>query len=198
MKSKNYIAFLAICTATALLSACSGQNDGSEGRLKVNQKYVLKSWPDSTYIAELDSILKAEPLKANADSERTELTIYSGSIPTISLPDQKKPVKQTSAAGQQASAKQTKAASPAKSAELFADNFMNALNAMLSDPTSSAKYRTVTAKSGEDLFALLSRAYGHDATKLPRFYTLSTLQSMNPDVKLEHLNGGDNVRIPKL
>ena len=75
---------------------------------------------------------------------------------------------------------------------------MNALSAMQSDPTNAAKYRTVTAKAGEDLFALLSRAYGMDASKLPRFYTLSALQSVNPGVKLEHLNGGESVRIPKL
>jgi hypothetical protein len=36
-----------------------------------------------------------------------------------------------------------------------------------------------------------------DASKLPRFYTLSALQSVNPGVKLEHLNGGESVRIPK-
>jgi len=177
----------------ALFSACSEQNDGSEGRLKINQKYFLESWPDSVYIAELDSILKAEPIKANADSDRTELTIYSGAIPTISLPG-KKPAKQTNVSGQQTKAKPVKVE---KSAEHFADNFMNALSAMQSDPTNSAKYRTVTAKSGEDLFALLSRAYGNDASKLPRFYTLSALQSVNPGVKLEHLNGGESVRIPK-
>lgn len=73
--------------------AC-GQNESTEGRLQVNKKYVLESWPDSAYIADLDSILKAEPLKPGADSERTELTIYSGNIPTIHLPGQKKASKQ--------------------------------------------------------------------------------------------------------
>mgnify|MGYP002622202637 FL=1 len=195
MKSKKSYAFLAICTTASLFSACGGQNDGSEERLKINKKYVLESWPDSAYIAELDSILQAEPLKANADSERTELTIYSGAIPTISLPGQKKSAKPTNTASQQANAKFAKSE---KTAEHFADNFMNALSALQSDPSNSAKYKTVTARAGEDLFALLSRAYGHDATKLPRFYTLSALQSVNPGVKLEHLNGGESVRIPKL
>lgn len=80
MKSKKNIAIFALCSSIALFSACSGQNDNTEERLKINQKYFLESWPDSAYIAELDSILKAEPLKPNADSERTELTIYSGEI----------------------------------------------------------------------------------------------------------------------
>ena len=75
---------------------------------------------------------------------------------------------------------------------------MNALGALQSDPTNTSKYKTVSAKDGENLFALLSRAYGQDATKLPRFYTLSTLQSVNPGVKLEHLNAGDQVRVPNL
>ena len=199
MKPKKCVALFSICSVAGLMIAC-GQNESTEGRLQVNKKYILESWPDSAYIADLDSILKAEPLKPGADSERTELTIYSGNIPTIHLPGQKKASKQATASAD----KRTVAASPAnttkpaKTAERFADNCMNALGAVQSDPTNTSKYKTVSAKDGENLFALLSRAYGQDATKLPRFYTLSTLQSVNPGVKLEHLNTGDQVRIPNL
>lgn len=203
MKSKKSVAILSICSVAGLLIAC-GQSESTEGRLQVNKKYVLESWPDSAYIADLDSILKAEPLKPGADSERTELTIYTGSIPTINLPGQKKASKRTVAASPAngvnpaSNAKQANSTKPAKTAEHFADNFMSALGALQSDPTNASKYKTVSAKDGENLFALLSRAYGQDATKLPRFYTLSALQSVNPGVKLEHLNAGDQVRIPKL
>ncbi len=194
MKSERTLLFFTVAAAS-LCVACSENLD--KPLLEVNRKYTLESWPDSDYIAELDSILKAEPLKPDADREKTALTIYSGSMPTISLPGEKKaPLskpaeKQTAGTGQ-------KAASPSQNAERFADRFMNALSELQSDPSNAAKYRTVPAKAGEDLFALLSRAYGSDATRLPRFYTLSALQSVNPNVRLEHLEEGNVVRVPTL
>ena len=130
MKPKKCVALFSICSVAGLMIAC-GQNESTEGRLQVNKKYVLESWPDSAYIADLDSILKAEPLKPGADSERTELTIYSGNIPTIHLPGQKKASKQATASAENrtVAASPANTAKPAKAAERFADNFMNALGA---------------------------------------------------------------------
>ncbi|WP_288801295.1 hypothetical protein [uncultured Fibrobacter sp.] len=201
MNFKKNLCFLltgaAFLFSFLFLVAC-GQNEfAKQEPLQCHKKYVLLSWPDSAYVASLDSILQAEPLKASADSEKTQLTIYSGAIPTIRLPGQK---------AAQADSKEKRSGgissatprSSAKSAESFADNFTNALNAMLSDPTNVANSKIVHAKQGEDLFTLLSRAYGKNANKLPRFYTLSALQSVNPGIRLEHLNEGDPVRIPKI
>lgn len=194
MKSKRAFLFSAL-TAASLFSGCSEAPD--ENPLEVNKKYTLESWPDENYIAELDSILKAEPLKPDADKEKTALTIYSGAMPTIKLPGEKKAPIQKPSEKQTAETGQGKASATQK-AERFADRFMNALSELQSDPSNTAKYRTVSAKAGENLFALLSRAYGNDATKLPKFYTLSALQSVNPNVRLEHLEAGDNVRLPVL
>ena len=199
MKRKIFTLLFFSCAWGFLFTACGNENQAN--RLQINQKYTLQSWPDSAYIADLDSILHAEPLKANADSEKTELTIYSGTIPTITLPGQKSAKSQ--AAVKSHSKKRTAPAGSTEkpavhNAENFADAFMKALSELQSDPNNAAKYKTVSVKDGEDLFALLSRAYGKNAAKLPRFYTLSALQSVDPGVKLEHLTAGEAVRIPKL
>lgn len=195
MKSKRAFLFSAL-TAASLFSGCS-KSPTDENPLEINRKYTLESWPDENYIAELDSILKAEPLKPDADKEKTALTIYSGAMPTIRLPGEKKAQPQKPSGKQTAGTGQEKASATQK-AERFADRFMNALSELQSDPSNTAKYRTVSAKADENLFALLSRAYASDATRLPKFYTLSALQSVNPNVRLEHLEAGDNVRIPVL
>lgn len=196
MMSPKAIFLFFLPLAANFFYACTSAGE-SESRLEVNKKYTLESWPDKNYIDELDSILRAEPLKQNADSEKTALTIYSGAMPTISLPGQKsaartrQPEKQTGRTGR-------KNADAAQSAERFADSFMKALSELQSDPSNASKYRTFSARADENLFALLSRAYKSDATRLPKFYTLSALQSVNPNVRLEHLAEGDKVRIPVL
>lgn len=194
MKPKKVLLLFAV-TATSLFYGCS-ENPADRKLLEVNKKYTLESWPDENYIAELDSILKAEPLKPDAEEEKTALTIYSGAMPTVKLPGEKK---QTARAGERRTAATgQKETSASHRAERFADRFMNALSEWQSDPSNAAKYRIVPAKAGDDLFRLLSRAYGNDAMKLPKFYTLSALQSVNPNVRLEHLEAGDQVRIPVL
>ncbi len=194
MKPESALLFFTVATAS-LCVACSENPD--KPLLEVGKKYTLESWPDENYIAELDSILKAEPLKPDADKEKTALTIYSGKMPTVALPGEKKAQASKPVARQTASTGQAEASS-SQTAERFADRFMNALSELQSDPSNASRYRTVSAKAGEDLFALLSRAYGSDATRLPKFYTLSALQSVNPNVKLEHLEEGNAVRVPTL
>ena len=45
-----------------LLIAC--ENDHPTAKIvEVNKRMVLEEWPDSNYIASLDSILKLEPVK---------------------------------------------------------------------------------------------------------------------------------------
>lgn len=178
-----------------LCTACSPEKPETD-RLQVNRKYALESWPDSEYVAHLDSVLSAEPVKSNADSDRVSLTIYSGNFPKV-LPE-KKFAQSSGTHLQTAKISKTSPRGQGKSAENFADRFMEALGKFQSDPSNSAVFRTVEAKEGEDILKLLSRSYGKDASKLPRFYTLSALQSVNPGTNLEHLGVGDKVRIPRL
>jgi hypothetical protein len=211
MKLSFYLSF---ATAFCILSACS-ENTAPVPRLKLNYRYNLKSWPDKAYIASLDSVLKAEPVKKDTSSAGTEIAINTHRMPTFKLPASRRILTQSeldgNAAGkaakkQTAGTAQTAAVQTAKvktqtesaGAEAFADKFANALSNWQSDPTNVQLYKIVNADASEDLFHLLSRAYGKDATKLPRFFTLSSLQSVNPGVSVEHLKKGDAVRIPRL
>jgi hypothetical protein len=166
---------------------------------------VLEDWPDSIYIASLDSILALEPVKKGKDSVDVNLTMNTSKMPTFKLPpsvtgkpnNQKKTSTKTK--NDKSAAKHApEVAKPNHSAENFAAKFSNALSALQSDPSNKSLYKTVTANDGEDLFKLLRRTYGAGTQSLPRFYVLSSLQSVNPGVSLEHLNAGDKVRVPKL
>ena len=170
---------------------------------------VLEEWPDSNYIASLDSILALEPVKKGKDSVDVNLKMNASKMPTFKLPPSVtgKPGKDKNAhaKGDAQKSKNDKSVArnaqenkPNHTAENFAAKFSNALSALQSDPSNKSLYKTVTANDGEDLFKLLRRTYGAGTQSLPRFYVLSSLQSVNPGVSLEHLNAGDKVRVPKL
>ena len=167
----------------------------------VDKKIPLTEWPDSLYIADLDSILALEPIKKK-DKNQPSIAMNTFKAPNFILPSSvtgKNAAKETR--GNQGS--RTGEAKPAKatrdnSAENFANQFTQALSALQSDPSNAKLYKVVESKDGEDLFQLLKRTYGAGAQSLPRFYVLSTLQSVNPGVMLEHLNAGDKVRVPRI
>ena len=171
--------------------------------VEINKKMPLVEWPDSLYIAELDSILALEPIKKQ-DKNKPNIAMNAFKAPNFILPSSvtgkkespekraNRPVKSTGEKLGGPSAKTD------NSAEVFADKFTSALSRLQSDPSNTNLYRSVEANEGEDLFKLLKRTYGAGVQNLPRFYVLSTLQSVNPGVKLEHLNAGDKVRVPKL
>lgn len=163
---------------------------------------VLEEWPDSNYIASLDSILRLEPVKKGKDSADVSLKMNAFKAPTFRLPPsvtgaKNAPKKSASKPGK-ASKPATETAKPSNNAENFIGKFTNALSALQSDPSNKSLYKVVTANDGEDLFKLLKRTYGAGTQNLPRFYVLSALQSVNPGVMLEHLNAGDKVRVPRL
>lgn len=168
-----------------------------------DQKMPLTEWPDSTYIASLDSILALEPVKKTAETD-ANINMNVFDAPVFKLPGSlsgKKDSKNSkpNLAGKSAGPKQANATKPADtSAEVFADRFATALSKLQSDPSNASLYKTVTANDGDDLFKLLKRTYGAGVQGLPRFYVLSALQSVNAGVVLEHLNAGDKVRVPKL
>ena len=162
----------------------------------------LTEWPDSTYIASLDSILALEPIKKSGDVE-ANINMNVFEAPVFKLPGSVTGKKETKSNHQGKSATKTEPQGTVKngsmpSAELFADRFTNALTKLQSDPSNAGLYKVVEAKSGDDLFKLLKRTYGAGVQNLPRFYVLSALQSVNAGVMLEHLNEGDKVRVPKL
>ncbi len=184
----------------AFLMGCG--NDSPVAKIIVtDQKMPLVEWPDSTYIASLDSILALEPIKKGADAEaKINMNVFDA--PVFKLPGsvtgKKDATPKANHAGKSAGAKQANTPKADNSAELFADRFATALSKLQSDPSNASLYKTVTANEGDDLFKLLKRTYGAGVQGLPRFYVLSALQSVNAGVMLEHLNAGDKVRVPKL
>ena len=185
----------------AFLTGCG--NDTPVAKIIVTDKKMpLVEWPDSTYVASLDSILALEPIKKGGEAEaKINMNVFEA--PVFKLPGSVTGKKDTSPkanhAGKSAGAKQAYATKPADtSAEAFADKFSTALSKLQSDPSNASLYKTVEAKDGDDLFKLLRRTYGAGVQGLPRFYVLSALQSVNAGVMLEHLNAGDKVRVPRI
>ena len=185
-----------------LLLAC--ENDHPTIKIiEMNKKMVLEEWPDSNYIASLDSILRLEPVKKSKDSADVNLKMNAFKAPTFKLPPSVTGQKSTSKKSglskvSKSSKPATETAKPSNNAENFVTKFTNALSALQSDPSNKSLYKVVTANESEDLFKLLKRTYGAGTQNLPRFYVLSALQSVNPGVMLEHLNAGDKVRVPRL
>ncbi|WP_407451335.1 hypothetical protein [Fibrobacter sp.] len=192
------VAFFTIIPS--LFMACG--NDAPVAKIIVtDQKMPLTEWPDSAYVAGLDSILALEPIKKNAETE-ANINMNVFEAPVFKLPGsvtgKKDATPKANHAGKSAGAKQANTPKADNSAELFADRFATALSKLQSDPSNASLYKTVTANEGDDLFKLLKRTYGAGVQGLPRFYVLSALQSVNAGVMLEHLNAGDKVRVPRI
>ena len=195
-KNSSYSFFIFYCMKTLILAfsslfillfaACS--NDVQTPTLSTNKPYFLKEWPDSAYIKNIDSIIAAEPVKKQLQEKKTNI-VLNASTPTLKLPTQKKSETKLT--------EKTQTTKPQQK-QSFAESFANAISKWQSDPNNATLYTTIQAKESEDILQLLARTYGKEAKKLPRFYTLSVLQSLNPGVSLEAPNAGDKIRIPKL
>ncbi|NLO23500.1 MAG: hypothetical protein GX116_04100 [Fibrobacter sp.] len=171
-----------------LIIACGNSSQDFEAIVE-HQKYPLIEWPDSVYIASLDSILKLEPVKKEKDENQTEITLKTSSL--MSSVPTPVPAKQQS----KASSKTTATSSPPSIS--FANRFMKTLEVWQSDPANPSLYISVKANDNEDLYQLIQRHYKKSTVELPKFYTTSTLQSLNPGVSVEHLKSGDMVRLPR-
>ncbi|MCF0221807.1 MAG: hypothetical protein HUK19_05895 [Fibrobacter sp.] len=186
-----------------ILVACGNDNTVAKF-IVVDQKMPLVDWPDSTYIASLDSILAQEPVIPKKEVD-ANLTMKGFKAPGFVLPssvtgkpDPKKNAKSGNATATRKNNTLVDKGGANNNAEQFASKFSDALSRLQSDPSNSGLYKTVEAKDGDDLFKLLKRTYGAGVQNLPRFYVLSALQSVNAGVVLEHLNAGDKVRVPRI
>ena len=198
----RFVVLLGLTLTAPLFTACKSEPPHAT-IVEIDKKTPLLEWPDSLYIAELDSILALEPIKKQ-DKNKPSIAMNAFKAPNFILPSSvtgKKaaPEKRANRPAKSTEEKQEGAAPKAdNSAEAFADKFTTALSKLQSDPSNASLYKVVEAKDGEDLFQLLRRTYGASAQGLPRFYVLSALQSVNAGVMLEHLNAGDKVRVPKI
>jgi len=181
---------LAMSLATCLTSC--GSYDRESFRMVQGQKYELKEWPDSAFVASLDSLFRSEPLKQPETVVRPELSID----PTQALSTTKEPAKGSSTGIENTvSGPQQVQSVPT---EMFAEKFMAALSELRADPANGALAQTVTVQAQEDLMALMVRTYGPLARQMPRMMVESQLSSVNNGMDLSDLKSGDRVRLPKL
>lgn len=168
--------------------ACEGQDEIEF--LEVGKRYPLVDFPDSAYVASLDSILAAEPVKKK-DSVKTNIVLNSFTPPKLSLPQE---------ASQKSDQKSKKSeGKKVKTGEKpFVERFGEAVSRWQSDPSNKALYVSVEVREGEDALSVLQRLYGNEVRKLPRFYTLSVLQSLNPGISVEHPAEGGVIKLPKI
>lgn len=181
-----------LITLLLLLFGCSAENANNYEPVVTGQRYFLTEWPDSIYVHSLDSIVKAEPIKKNSDSSnKTEISLKSFQMPKmVSTPTKKQPLKEKP--------KTESSTTATSSQETFPNRFMQALEKWQSDPSNTSLYVTVTALENEDAFQLMSRFYKTNTKILPKFYTFSALQSVNPGVSIEKIKAGDSIRLPRL
>lgn len=201
--------FILFSLPFAMLCACG--NDTPVAKFIVtDQKMVLQEWPDASYIANLDSILAAEPIKKQKEIT-TNISMNAHKAPIFKLPPQvtgKKDSKSSKNSEKKKAETAANKGTPAGSAsngnkgnnaaEDFANRFTDGLAKLQSDPNNAGLYRTASANDGDDVMKLLRRTYGSGANTLPRFFVVGALQSVNPGLNLESLNAGDKVKLPKL
>lgn len=180
---------IVLITLFLLMFGCSTENNNYEPVI-TGKSYVLNEWPDSLYIQSLDSIIKAEPVKKDADSsEKTEISLNSFQMPkVISAPTKNEKPTPTA----------TTSANTTKKVDPFPNRFMQALEKWQSDPSNPSLYVNVIALENENLFQLMGRFYKTNTSVLPKFYTTSALQSVNPGVSVEKIKAGDSIRLPRL
>ena len=202
---RSIFSFKTIAAASLAMALVACKGEAPQATIVViDKKMPLLEWPDQAYVDNLDSVLAREPVK-KTEKNTPSIAMNAQKAPTFMLPGSvtgkpDAPKSHAKKGGNQGKNAFSGGSSDnaAASAEAFMDKFSRALSALQSDPSNTGLYKVVEAKDGEDLFKLLRRTYGAGTQNLPRFYVLSTLQSVNPGVMLEHLNAGDKVRVPRI
>lgn len=186
----NTVLKIALPALSMTLCFLGCSSESNTPTLATNKPYFLKEWPDKAYVQSIDSIIAAEPVKQVSKEKKTNIVLNAA--PTTQIIPSEKPTK-TEKTG---AVKTKKTATLNK--ESFTEAFAKAISKWQSDPNNGSLYTSISVLEGEDAMALLARIYGKEAKKLPRFYTLSVLQSLNPGVSLENPTAGEKIRIPKI
>jgi len=153
--------------------------------------YALKEWPDSSYIANLDSVADAEYV--NPHAQKAPEVSMSPSI----MPMPGKVGKQVHGAANPPKPGIEKSNSGAKLAEAFAERFQNAMEKLQADPKNTGNYRDVTVQDGENLQAVLARVYGAESKALAFSVVQSQLNAVNGR-QLDNLKPGVTLHLPRL
>jgi len=183
--------FMSSFMVPALFLGC-GNYERESFRVETGKSYELTVWPDSLFIASLDSLFRSEPLKQPETTQRPEVSIDpTAGFRSVASGNNK-------VQAQSVSSPAALPGPPPSTGEMFAEKFMNALSALQSDPANPKLKQTVEVREGENLVALLVRVYGASARQMPTLMVESSLRSINTDVDLAHLKVGDTVRLPRI
>lgn len=193
-RSANGFPFFPLLFLASLgfLASC-GSYERETFRLAPGKPYELREWPDSAFVASLDSLFRAEPLKQPDTEKRPEVSI-DPTQGVLKAPG----ISAASAVSASASASAPVPSKEFPAGEMFAEKFMKALSALQSDPSNAALGLVVVVRDGENLMGLLVRAYGPAARQMPIFMVESSLRSVNSGLDLSALRSGDSVRLPQV
>lgn len=179
MKIKNIIIPV---VAISLVWACESSN--SQFKLKKGDRVFLQEFPDSAYVANLDSILKAENVLDIAPKEQKQFTMTLADLKVASA--KKKTVQGA-----------PKATNSIKvfSKEEFAKIFLASMDEVKKG--SKGIFVVKVKKEGEKIEGLMKRAYKTKAVSgVPKVMLKFGLSSLNPGIDLDELKIGQSIKLP--
>lgn len=172
------------------LQGCFEERDLSQSQFTLGEKQFLREWPDSSYIAAMDSMLKEEVVVGRAQKADVEVSL--GSTPT-SLQALAQKAVQEGQKLKQSQTKSTNTSSNTESLESFLERFSAKVDAVRSGTITG---RLITVKSGQNINTILKDKYGALGAEIPQVLVKYQLQGINPEVDLSTLKPGDQVRLP--
>lgn len=185
MKIKNIIIPV---VSISLLLACDSTSD--QFQMKKGDRVLLKDFPDSSYVANLDSILKDENVLDIKPKEQKQFTMSLADLKLASskaktnLDQTKKIVKPM-------------ASQASFSKEEFAKIFLASMNAAKSG--NQGVFEVKVTRDGESIISVLKRAYKTSAVSgVPNVMLKFGLSGLNPGLDIEKLKGGQSIKLPKL
>jgi hypothetical protein len=187
----NHLNWLIICCFCIL--GCSG-GQGEPQEFVVGKPYALREWPDSSYVANLDSVADAEYVNPYAQ-KAPEVSMSPSIMPYKAMPRASAGGTATSKPAMQISKEVPSQES--KQAEAFAERFQKAMDRLQAEPENANFFLKVTVQDGEDLPALLTRIYGQESKRLPLSIVQSQLSAVNGE-SLKSIRAGQMIHLPKL
>jgi hypothetical protein len=191
-----------ICLSLAIFTSCTPENARTE--VVVGEKVYLKDFPDSLYMANLDS--NAGTVVDYSIPETANVAIglnshYTGQIKTMNpfknTPGKKAKVEQNTPATSTTPITEN-AATPTKSSpEVFGRNFILKLDQLRNDPQNSKLKQSFIVSSEKSLKDVLKKVYGPQSSAIPEMVAIYNLKSLNEKINLNQLQSGDIVTLPK-
>lgn len=182
--------YKSLITLTLALSfvGCFEERDLSHSQFTLGEKQVLREWPDSAYIAAMDSMMKEEVVVGRAQKADVEVSL--GSTPTSLQALAQKAVQDGQKLNQKKKASQK---DTSDSLESFLERFSAKIDAVRAGAING---KVVDVKAGQDINSILKAKYGALGAEIPQVLVKYQLQGINPALDLTMLKAGDQVRLP--